>query len=51
MKNSRFNKSQPNKHGQNGKGDRNRTSKHEQFKKNYDKINWHKPTGKSAPSD
>tara|TARA_Y100000592_G_scaffold87252_1_gene141588 strand:+ start:79 stop:207 length:129 start_codon:yes stop_codon:yes gene_type:complete len=30
---------------QNGKGDKNRTSNHKQYSKNYDKIKWINPSG------
>jgi hypothetical protein len=51
MKNSRFNSGASNKQGQNGKGDGDRTSKYKEFKKNYDKIKWQRPSGNSPSTN
>jgi len=36
---------------QNGKGDKNRTSNDEQYRKNYDEINWTETKSESADND
>lgn len=45
MENCGSNKCSPNNNGQNGKGDKSRTTSLNQFQKNYDKIKWQRPSG------
>ena len=39
------NSCRPNNAGQNGKGDKNRTTSFKQYQNNYNKIKWQRPSG------
>ena len=42
------NSCKPNNAGQNGKGDKNRTTSFKQYQNNYNKIKWQRPSGSES---